>query len=123
MGVLTSKEGKGSSFRLERASERSKTVFGAKKNEIGPKSRISREAQRTRGLRRPSWMLQVLCGELGVIALKHVISPMFELEDLRVAREASEELVDVEKLVHRQRLTSRQDFEGADSRSPWKWCP
>ncbi|VFQ95156.1 unnamed protein product [Cuscuta campestris] len=58
-------QGQGSSFGLERASEKVKSTFGPKINEIGPRSRNSREAQRTKASRCPTWTL----GQVGRLEL------------------------------------------------------
>ncbi|VFQ94758.1 unnamed protein product [Cuscuta campestris] len=64
-GTKKAEHGAGSSFGLERASEKIKSTFGPKISEMGPRSRNSREAQWTKASRRPTWML----GQVGRLEL------------------------------------------------------
>ncbi|VFQ90474.1 unnamed protein product [Cuscuta campestris] len=76
----------GSSFGLERASKKIKSTFGPKIREIGPRSRNSREAQRTKASRRPTWTLgQVGCLELDALAGLHIKEDTWQAVNGRAA--------------------------------------
>ncbi|VFQ86425.1 unnamed protein product [Cuscuta campestris] len=64
-GTKKAEHKEGIKFGLERASEKVKSTFRPKISEIGPRSRNSREAQRTKASRRPTWTL----GQVGRLEL------------------------------------------------------
>ncbi|VFQ94725.1 unnamed protein product [Cuscuta campestris] len=85
----------GSRFGLERASGKIKSTFGPKISEIGPRSRNSREAQRTKASRRPTWML----GQFGRLELDALAGLQIKEDTWQAANGRAAEIIRLEQKI------------------------